>query len=633
MATSRFLDFSTVKPVGVPSTVKMAKFTPQSAYGAITATDTIRFQINSPGFWDPYSAYFNLEVETFDLPAVGGFSQIDGSAHSFINQLIIYSKGVEIERIQEYDGLAEVLSSVTYSGEQRAARKHEGYGSKTETPIKYGTGGQSYNPVSSGAMIERRGFTPIAKDSYSYFSDEISELALGSTNSDYIKVFTNSNIPEKIRASKSQFGASGFTGGIKSAIGLERADDLFSVYNSPAITGSTAQFVGHGMVTPHSAALGNGCNEPRFGPRLGTIAGGIPSPVRQVTKQQFSIPILSGLLGVLMPRESYKYVPMGALEDVIIEIKLNKYALFSSGYNEDRWSEPITASFDNDNPFEKVPTTQISRNFRITKFELMADIILFDREITDRVMEKLDSEQGIVLHSCSWYLGPQFNIASTSAATGTWQINMGFESLKSLIFYYELNDYNQYNFCRKHFRVSRNLTYLQLKIGIDYYPTLAIEGHGGCLANTFGTGNNSEYLINTYKAFNKLFDAVSDNFLNSENFALNNRVYDPTKTGKFYDSGTKQLVNTDTALGLPGFWENTSVGRAVYGLNLEGLKEEYSMMSGINTIVNRPFELNLRSDGINDVVNDRPATMYVFCYYDFIVRLTKSKGVEVLGRG
>jgi hypothetical protein len=31
---------------------------------------------------------------------------------------------------------------------------------------------------------------------------------------------------------------------------------------------------------------------------------------------KFQIPILSGILGVLMPRESYKYLPMKLLENL-----------------------------------------------------------------------------------------------------------------------------------------------------------------------------------------------------------------------------------------------------------------------------------------------------------------------------
>lgn len=46
----------------------------------------------------------------------------------------------------------------------------------------------------------------------------------------------------------------------------------------------------------------------------------------------FSIPLLSAVFGVLLPSELYKLIPMNIMEDLVIELRLNNYALFSSGY-------------------------------------------------------------------------------------------------------------------------------------------------------------------------------------------------------------------------------------------------------------------------------------------------------------
>ena len=35
-----------------------------------------------------------------------------------------------------------------------------------------------------------------------------------------------------------------------------------------------------------------------------------------------------------MPRESYKYIPIHALKDLILEFKLNPYACFTGGYTD-----------------------------------------------------------------------------------------------------------------------------------------------------------------------------------------------------------------------------------------------------------------------------------------------------------
>jgi hypothetical protein len=67
----------------------------------------------------------------------------------------------------------------------------------------------------------------------------------------------------------------------------------------------------------------------------------------------------------------------------------------------------------------------------------------------------------------------------------------------------------------------------------------------------------------------------------------------------------------DTAASLPLFHENRCVGRAVYAMNLETLNNDFSVISGINTINNRPFEITLKSDNTNSF--SRSYTMYVFC--------------------
>ena len=41
------------------------------------------------------------------------------------------------------------------------------------------------------------------------------------------------------------------------------------------------------------------------------------------------------------------------------------------------------------------------------------------------------------------------------------------------------NDYKKYPFCRKSFRLSCNVNYLQLKVGSDYIPQYPILGHAG----------------------------------------------------------------------------------------------------------------------------------------------------------
>jgi hypothetical protein len=44
----------------------------------------------------------------------------------------------------------------------------------------------------------------------------------------------------------------------------------------------------------------------------------------------FKIPLLSGILGYLMPLESYRLLPMAALRNVVLEASINPYTFFTS---------------------------------------------------------------------------------------------------------------------------------------------------------------------------------------------------------------------------------------------------------------------------------------------------------------
>ena len=54
--------------------------------------------------------------------------QLDGSAHSLIRTQIIKTGSTELERIEEYDVLADVLNDMHYSVEKRAVVRNQGVG-------------------------------------------------------------------------------------------------------------------------------------------------------------------------------------------------------------------------------------------------------------------------------------------------------------------------------------------------------------------------------------------------------------------------------------------------------------------------------------------------------------------------
>lgn len=48
----------------------------------------------------------------------------------------------------------------------------------------------------------------------------------------------------------------------------------------------------------------------------------------------FKIPLISAVLGLLIPQNQFILLPLRALNDVLIEMTIDNYAMFTSGYND-----------------------------------------------------------------------------------------------------------------------------------------------------------------------------------------------------------------------------------------------------------------------------------------------------------
>lgn len=686
-------NYSQFKPTGFMAKNRVVRFKPQSSYGNIGINDTIRFQINAPGYWDPYHSYINIEIDAFGAdPSTepsNYFKQLDSSAHSFINEMITYVSGSEIERISEYDTLAAILNDMNYSPEQRASRLYEGMGFSHHSKIvdfpaeqsqalflKFDTSKRkTYNSVVQPGILAQTSVGPrpyvINKGNFKnsgitsleFYSPVGTDTYKDTANYSFTKLPTHfwKGCVDLLHASSNV--SPGF-------LNVERADlcmltlnnETLLTANKETVVATTESDLITGMLEPDSGgystysqgmdtstrsvatgyvpklfshSLSGGCFEKQFSKYswVQTVDGKLGQYAKS-SLGSFSIPIINGVFGVLMPMESYRFIPLSAFENLIFEFRMNKYALFSSGYTNDGTTISEMTDIIPFNTIKQLfdTTSNVgSRTYKITKFEIVAELLEFDSKEIDSITEA-QLENGIILHTNSWYNGPYFYLANTAAVQGTFQVNLSFESMKALIFCFISEDYRTYNFCRKQYRLSRNITFLQFKIGVDYYPSQPIEGHAGNPTLNSSSGVNSEFIINLFKAFGKLHDVLGDCLINPENFAVNERPYNPTFTSAFLNS-TGSVVNANTAMGMPGYWENACVGRSVYGMNFETLNKDVSFMSGINTTKSTPFEISLKVD--SQSVNssyDRPATMYIFCLYDFLLSLTGSS-VRVIGRG
>jgi len=182
-----------------------------------------------------------------------------------------------------------------------------------------------------------------------------------------------------------------------------------------------------------------------------------------------------------------------------------------------------------------------------------------------------------------------------------------------------------------------NLTKIQAKIGMEYYPSIPALANGGNVMPLVNNSNfqfqrpNNEYLINLYQTFGKYNNLNDECFVNPVNFAINDRVYSPDnylgQTGTDSNGYTYQEVFNQ--YGWPLVHENRCVGRAVYALDFETLPSKASFTSGVNTTNIKPFDMNMEYQ--SDATFNRPSMGYPYCWYDMILAVTTA-GITVVGR-
>lgn len=654
--------YDSVKPFGYPTSVKQVRFMPTTGQN-MGPNDIIRFNISTSGYWDPSTAYINLQLQIDDSFLDFDAIQLDGSASSLISEFVATVKGVELERIQEYDQISNILDDIYYSNEQRLIKEIQGLGNNSKATTKtlcnnLGSGStylsnsvwDGANPTWHSLISPKPTFVPSELNSYSGEAP-LTAANVWNCRSLNTNFNINNSFGDSVGDKTTQTGLDNvFHTQCQVIKNISSIDTDMGIWKPNAITpllNSTEWgnnlFLGY--YSPFNNDLCQGCFEPVLSKNCGVqmiIDGKITN--RYCDTREFAIPIYSGLFGCLMQKRDLKYLPMQALQDLVLEFRLNPNGIFTSGFQ----NKLSTGLYDTTYPNLLAGHNILPRKYKITKFEIVVEMLYFDSRIDSMINSQLNSSEGIIFHTQSWMLGPVYSFAANTTPSGTYQLNLGFESLKCLCITFLMTDYLSRSYVRKLNRVSAGITSLQFRIGNELFPSLPIKGHsgtsGGHPAN-YGFQNNNEYLINLYKAFDKWLNVDEDCSINNNNFALNGRYYlvqYPAPTSAFIGSGAvvSSFNHTATAtLGLPLFFENKAKGKAIYAMNFEALPEDKNVVSGLNTIVNRPFEILLTSDSaaipahrFSNNASAQAYNMYLWCNFDMIIKLGKFNA-SVLGRG
>lgn len=109
-----------------------------------------------------------------------------------------------------------------------------------------------------------------------------------------------------------------------------------------------------------------------------------------------------------------------------------------------------------------------------------------------------------------------------SGPSSSYTIGCRSRNLTQLVCLFVPTDFQIYSFCRKHYRLSNNITSFQLRIGIDYWPPNAHKGNAGNVVSNNLEDDNAVFLENIYFAMNCMFSATNPQpRINAYNFSLN----------------------------------------------------------------------------------------------------------------
>lgn len=178
--------------------------------------------------------------------------------------------------------------------------------------------------------------------------------------------------------------------------------------------------------------------------------------------------MFSAILGLFIPPDQFQLIPAASLKNIILQITLNPYALFTTGYSDVHEFDTVGMQ----------PSNMQRRSWRINSFQWVWHLYTFrSSDITAQLQTKLS--KGIIISSNLWALTAQYQLPNGSYVRNSFQIPSNVESLAEICIVFLSNEYQTKTFCRKQFRLSNNITSMQFKANGAYYPLQPILGNAG----------------------------------------------------------------------------------------------------------------------------------------------------------
>lgn len=115
-----------------------------------------------------------------------------------------------------------------------------------------------------------------------------------------------------------------------------------------------------GYKVPVNPRFAVGCNQPMLSPTIPQARfgyGKIMTTPMPIAVRTFKIPLISSVLGVLIPADQFLLIPLKTLYNMLLQVTLSPYAMFSTGYSD-------VHQFD-----KTGMAKQISRSYRVTQVQ------------------------------------------------------------------------------------------------------------------------------------------------------------------------------------------------------------------------------------------------------------------------
>lgn len=220
----------------------------------------------------------------------------------------------------------------------------------------------------------------------------------------------------------------------------------------------------------------------------GAIVDGKPRDVIACHELEFTLPIFSGIFGILMPGDMLRYIPLSYFPNLEFEFSFNRFA------------------FTQSNPSYK-------RGYKIKKMEIYCNMLTFENDIHD-ALDNVVAQSGLHIVSQSFLSGPILSIPSQQVPS-TFPIQLSLKSLKAIFFTFIYDNYLCNDKLRRLSRSSHNIKQMQVRIGATaFFPSLPVEGNAGNSMFAF------PFITELYKAMGRLHDITTDTNISTDNFCL-----------------------------------------------------------------------------------------------------------------